>query len=136
MLNYSQLERHYQLLRIIDQYQRLLAQYDTGLSSSRLGGMPHNRNCQTDRIGEMLIKKENAEIKLKKLIALAEKEEAQVEETITAASRGRNAIKTEMIFRARYQHGRDWSEIADLYNGSCGKAIKAMVTQRLEKLGG
>lgn len=135
MLNFSQLERHYQLLQIIDQYQRLLIQYDTGLSASRLDGMPHNRNCHIDRTGEMLIKKENAEKKLQKLQALATAEAPQVEETIKAAAgRGKNAIKAELIFRARYQHGRDWPEIVDLFQGTSVKLIKALVTQRLEKM--
>lgn len=137
MMNFIQLERHYQLLLIIDKYQRLLIQYDTGLSASRLDGMPHNRNCHTDRTGEMLIKKENAEKKLQKLQALATAEAPQVEETIKAAAgRGKNAIKAELIFRARYQYGRDWPEICDLFHESCTKQIKALIMQRLEKLEG
>lgn len=135
MMNYLQLERHFQLLQIIDQYQRLLVQYNTGLTAARLDGMPHNGNYQTDRISEMVIKKDNAARKLKKLQALADAEAPQVEETIKAAtSRGKNAIKAELIFRARYQNGRDWSEICDLFHCTCVKLIKALVTQRLEKL--
>ena len=137
MMNFLQLEKHYQLLQIIDKYQRLLSQYDAGIGAAKLDGMPYSRAQQIDRLGDMLVKKELAEKKLQKLQALAEIEAPQVEKTITAAAgRGRNAIKTELILRARYQNGRDWPEICDLFHESCTKQIKTLIMQRLEKLEG
>lgn len=137
MMNFSQLERYYQLLQIIDQYQRLLVQYDTGLSASRFDGTRHNRSYHTDRASEMLIKKENAMKKLQKLQALAAAEAPQVEETIKAAAgRGRDAIKAELILRARYVNGRDWAEIGDLIHEPNTKLFKAMVIRRLKQQGG
>lgn len=135
MMNFIQLERHYQLLLIIDQYQRLLTRYETGLNSSRLDGLPHSNGYHIDKIGDIVIRREKIMQKLPLLLALAEKEAPQVEETIKAAAgQGKGAIRVELIMRSRYLNGRDWPELCDLFHEESTKRIKNLIMKRLEKL--
>lgn len=137
MLSFAQLEKHYRLLEIIDQYNRLVSRYETGLRAVHLDGMPHRKNTQVDKLGELMVLKEQAVEKLKRLQALADAEAPKVEETIKAAAgRGRDSVKTELILRARYQRGKDWPEIADMLHDPKIKLIKKLVIQRLSKLEG
>lgn len=135
MLSFAQMEKHYRLLEIIDQYKRLLSQYDTSLRAVQLDGMPHTGTYQADKLGEILIRKERALEKLPQLEALAAAEAPQIEETIkTAAGRGRDAIKAELILRARYQSGRDWPEIADMLCEPYAQRVKEFALRRLERV--
>ena len=135
MLSFVQMEKHYRLLEIIDQYKRLLSQYDTSLRAVQLDGMPHAGTYQADKLGEILIRKERALEKLPRLEALADAENPQVEETIKAAvGRGRDAIKAELILRARYQSGRDWTEIADMIREPYAQRVKEFALRRLERV--
>lgn len=135
MLSFAQMEKHYRLLEIIDQYKRLLSQYDTSLRAVQLDGMPHTGTYQADKLGEILIRKERALEKLPQLEALAAAEAPQVEETIkTAAGHGRDSIKTELILRARYQSGRDWTEIADMIREPYAQRVKELALRRLERV--
>ena len=137
MLSFAQMEKHYRLLEIIDQYKRLLSQYDISLKAVRFDGMPRAGTYRTDKLGEIMISKERAFEKLPRLEALADAEAPQVEETIkVAAGRGRDAIKVELILRARYVNGRDWAEIGDLIHEPNTKLLKAMVIRRLKQQGG
>lgn len=134
MLSFSQMEKHYSLLATIDQYKRLLSQYDTSLRAVQFDGMPRAGTSQVDKLDEIVIRKERALEKLPRLQALADAEAPQVEATIkAAASRGRDAIKAELILRARYVNGRDWPEISDLIHEPNTKLLKAMVIRRLEQ---
>ncbi|MGN0983063.1 MAG: hypothetical protein ACI4O0_09255 [Candidatus Limivicinus sp.] len=135
MLSFADMEKHYKLLEIIDQYKRLLSQYDASLRAVQLDGMPHEGTYQADKIGEIMIRKERALEKLPRLQALVDAEAPQVEETITAAAgRGRDAIKAELILRARYQSGRDWPEIADMICEPYAQRVKEFALRRLERV--
>ena len=135
MMNFIQLERHYQLLLIIDQYQRLLTRFETGLNSSRLDGLPHSNGYHIDKIGDIVIRREKIMQKLPLLLALAEKEAPQVEETIKAAAgQGKGAIRVELIMRSRYLNGRDWPEIVTLFSGTDTKHVISLVRKKLEQL--
>lgn len=137
MLSFAQLEKHYRLLEIIEQYSRLLSRYETGLRAVHLDGMPYSKNNQVDKLGELMVLKEQAVEKLKRLQALSDAEAPQVEETIKAAAgHGRDSVKTELILRARYQSGKDWPEIADMLHAPKIELIKKLVIQRLSKLEG
>ena len=88
-----------------------------------------------DTIGEIMIRKERALEKLPRLQALVDAEAPQVEETIKAASgRGRDAIKAELILRARYQSGIDWPEIADMICEPYAQRVKEFALRRLERV--
>ena len=103
MLSFAQMEKHYRLLEIIEQYKRLLSQYDISLKAVRFDGMPRAGTYQADKLGEIMIRKERAIEKLPRLEALADAEGPQVEETIKAAAgRGRDAIKIELILRVKH----------------------------------
>lgn len=134
MLSFAQMERHYKLLEIIEQYRQLLSRYDADLKAARLDGLPRSGNDHIDRMGELLIRKEKVAAKLPCLLALADAEEPEVEATIKAAAgRGRRAIKTELILRARYQSGRDWPEIAALLGETKTNRLQEAVIRRLEQ---
>lgn len=134
MLSFAQMEKHYRLLEIIDQYKRLLSQYDTSLRAVQLDSMSRSGAYRADKLGEIMIRKEQALEKLLRLQALADAEAPQVEETIKAtAGRGRDAIKVELILRARYVNGRDWPEIGELIHEPNTKLLKNMVIRRLER---
>lgn len=138
MLSFVQMEKHYRLLEVIDQYKRLLSQYDTSLRAVQLDGMPYTGTYQTDKIGEIMIRKERALEKLPRLQALADAASPQVEATIceaVRAGRGRDAIKAELILRARYVNGRDWTEIGDMIHEPNTKLLKAIVIRHLEQRG-
>ena len=135
MLSFAQMEKHYKLLEIIYQYKRLLSQYDASLRAVQLDGMPHAGTYQMDTIGEIMIRRERALEKLPRLQALVDAEAPQVEETIKAASgRGRDAIKAELILRARYQSGIDWPEIADMICEPYAQRVKEFALRRLERV--
>lgn len=134
MLSFAQMEKHYRLLEIIDQYKRLLSQYDTSLRAVQFDGMPLAGTYQVDKLDEIVMRKERALEKLLRMQALADAEAPQVEATIKAAAdRGRDAIKAELIMQSRYVNGRDWSEIGELIHEPNTKLLKAMVIRRLEQ---
>lgn len=133
MLSFAQMEKYYELLAVIDQYKRLLEQYDTSLKAARIDSVPRGSACQMDRLGELLIQRERAMENLPKLQALADTKASLVEDTIKAvAGKGKNAVKAELIFRARYQNGRDWAEIGELIRQPNTALLKAFVIRRLE----
>lgn len=135
MLSFAQMEKHYRLLEIIEQYKRLLSQYDISLKAVRFDGMPRAGTYQADKLGEIMIRKERAIEKLPRLEALADAEAPQVEETIKAAAgRGRDAIKIELILRARYQSGRDWQEIAEMIREPYAQRVKELALRQLERV--
>ena len=135
MLSFAQMEKHYRLLEIIEQYKRLLSQYDISLKAVRFDGMPRAGTYQADKLGEIMIRKERAIEKLPLLEALADAEAPQVEETIKAAAgRGRDAIKIELILRARYQSGRDWQEIAEMIREPYAQRVKELALRQLERV--
>ncbi|MBR2653326.1 MAG: hypothetical protein IKD59_02115 [Lachnospiraceae bacterium] len=135
MLSFAQMEKHYRLLEIIEQYKRLLSQYDISLKAVRFDGMPRAGTYQADKLGEIMIRKERAIEKLPRLEALADAEAPQVEEAIKAAAgRGRDAIKIELILRARYQSGRDWQEIAEMIREPYAQRVKELALRQLERV--
>ena len=135
-MTFKQMEQHYQLLQVIEQYESLLAQYDTGLKAVSMDGMPKSSNCPVDRVGDLLIKRERAIEKLQHLQSLAAAKRPEVEQTISMAiaGSGKNRIRMELIFRMRYIDGRTWEDIADLL-GLPASCLADMVRSRLNKLG-
>ena len=132
-MNYAQMERQYRILEVIDQYERLLARYDTDLKARQLDGVSHS-GYHADQYGDRLAKKEESLEKLRRLKALAAAQAPEVEATIVrAAGGGRAAVKAELILRARYQSGRSWAEIADILHEKNAGQIRSFIIQRLEK---
>lgn len=137
MMDFVQLERHCRLLDVIDQYRRLLSQYDNNLKAVQFDGMPHAGTYQADKLGEIVIRKERAFDKLQRLQVLAAAEAPQVQETIAAAcsSRGRAAVKVELAMRMRYEQGESWELICDTLHEPNPKQIKHLIIARLKKAG-
>lgn len=136
MMTFSQLERYCQLLQIIDQHQRLLAQRDAGLKAVSIDGMPKSSSCPIDRVGDLLIKRERDLEKLQHLQSLAAAKRPEVLTTISAAiaGSGKNKIRMELIFRMRYIDGHTWVEISDML-GSPAHHMADIVRSRLNKIG-
>lgn len=135
-MDFVQLERHCRLLDVIDQYRRLLSQYDNNLKAVQFDGMPHAGTYQADKLGEIVIRKEQALDKLQRLQVLAAAEAPQVQETIAAAcsSRGRAAVKVELAMTMRYQRGESWDMICDVLHEPNPRQIRNLVISRLKQL--
>ena len=134
MMSYEQLERYFRLLEVISGYEKILAKSEIGLSASRPDAMPRSGEYRSDRMTESIIRREEAQEKLRRLKALAAAQAPEVEATIVrAAGGGRAAVKAELILRARYQSGRSWEEIADILHEKNAGQIRNFIIQRLEK---
>ena len=135
-MTFKQMEQHYQLLQVIEQYESLLAQYDTGLKAVSMDGMPKSSNCPIDRVGNLLIKRELAIEKLQHLQSLAAAKRPEVLATISVATAGsgKKKIRMELIFRMRYIDGHTWVEISDTL-GSPAHRLEDMIRNGLSKIG-
>lgn len=137
MMTFQQLERYCEILQQTEKYRQFLLRYDNYLKSVKIDGMPHTTDYRPDSIGELVVKAEEVREKLTMLTVLAESMRPEVEQTITAACRsGKSRIKAELIFRARYIHGKDWVEISEQIHEPDIKLLKKTVTQRLKKMEG
>lgn len=135
MLSYDRLEKHAELLQLIEHYQRFLAQQNAGLKASKLDSMPHATTATPDRIGRMLAEKERAIETLRRLCILEEQQRPLVLETIkgTCAGRGRATMKVELAMMMRYQKGEDWRVICDMLHEPDPRRIKTLIITRLKK---
>lgn len=134
-MNLAQLEKHYRLLEIIDLYKQLLTRYDTSLRAVQLDSIPPTGTCQADRLGEIMIRKEQALEKLQRLQALADANAPEIEATIRSACscRGRAALKVELAMVMRYQRGESWAVICDMLHEPDPRRIKTLIITRLKK---
>ena len=135
MLNFVSLEKHFQLLGIINQYQQLLFKYDSNLRTARLDGMPRSGNYHADAMGELLIRKEQARAKIQRLQGLADEQAPEVANTIKAACSGggRAAVKAELAMMMRYQRGDSWDMICDVLHEPSPQQIRSLIISRLER---
>lgn len=118
MLSYRKMERHFQLLQLIDKYKKQITSLRSGgLKATSFDGTPKAQGgITTDRIGETIISIDRLQSKLLQLEALANSERPEVEGTIKllTAGRGKNRIRTELILTMHYLNGRSLDEIADI----------------------
>lgn len=133
MLTLSQLERHVDLLDMIDQYKRLISQ--DGLRAATYDRPAGGCSYTPDATGQFVAKQEGRRAKLAQLEALEAVQRPEVEKTIKAAAalQTRGAVKIELALRARYLSGRSWPEIADLLHIQNPAQIAAAVLARLQE---
>lgn len=116
MLSYRKMERHFQLLQLVDKYkQQITSLRSGGLKAISFDGTPKAQaSITTDRIGETVISIDRLQSKLLQLEALANSERPEVEETIKllTAGNGKYRIRTELILTMHYVNGRSLDEIA------------------------
>lgn len=135
MLSYDRLEKHAELLQLIEHYERFLAQQSAGLRASKLDCMPHARTVTPDRIDQILAEKERAVETLRRLRILEEQQRPLVQDTIkaTCSSRGRAAVKVELAMTMRYQRGESWTVICDVLHEPNPRKIRSLIISRLER---
>ena len=117
MMNYRQMERHFQLLQMIDKFRQYIRdERSGGLRAAQYDGMSRANYYKTDRIGETVASLEKMQKKLKLLEERENLERPDVKATIEAltAGSGKNRIRTELIFTMHYLNGRTLEEIADI----------------------
>ena len=127
------MERHFQLLQLVDKYkQQFTFLRSGGLKATSFDGtLKAQGSITTDRIGETV---DRLQSKLLQLEALANSERPEVEGTIKllTAGRGKNRIRTELIFTMHYVNGRSLDEIADILHTK-SDAIKKTILNQYEK---
>lgn len=130
------MERHFQLLQLVDKYkQQFTFLRSGGLKATSFDGtLKAQGSITTDRIGETVISIDRLQSKLLQLEALANSERPEVEGTIKllTAGRGKNRIRTELIFTMHYVNGRSLDEIADILHTK-SDAIKKTILNQYEK---
>ena len=114
MLTFRQMEKAAKIAELIQQYETMIDQIDSGLTASKIDIMPGVKDPDPHRIERQLIQKEAALTKLPQLRLLREAYLPRVQETIEEATAGKKPsarIKLQMIMKMRYEQGRSWEEI-------------------------
>ena len=136
MLSYRKMERHFQLLQLVDKYkQQITSLRSGGLKAASFGGTPKAQgSITTDRIGETVISIDRLQSKLLQLEALANSERPEVEETIKllTAGSGKYRIRTELILTMHYLNGRSLEEIAEILHIK-SDSVKQAIQKPFEK---
>ena len=134
MLTLSQMERHVDLLGLIDQYMRLISR--DCLCATTCDRPSGGHIYKPDTVGETVVRQEGRRAKLAQLEALEAVQRPEVEKTIKAAAalQTRGSVKIELALRARYLSGRSWPEIAALLHVQNPAQITAAALQRLEEM--
>ena len=136
MLSFYGMEKYYQLLQVIQGYTQMIERYDNSLKAHSFDSVPRNGSIKTDRIDELLIRKENALKKLPQLKTLAASQWPEVSETIKAAvaTVKKNRIQAALIFNMRYSSGHTWQEISSIVGNMSENAVKNLVIRCIDNI--
>ena len=120
MLNFRQMEKIVSILDIIQRYETMIDQIDSGwkTESSKIDAMPTSNNPDPRRIERQLLLKEEALERLPQLRIIREAYRPRVQQTIEEAtaeiSKPSVRIKMQLVMKMRYEQGRSWTEIEHL----------------------
>ena len=112
-MTYHQLERHFELLGVIERLEQRIA-YTGSLRASRYDGVHISGGVPSDKTGDAAIERAELAEKLKRLEHIRDMQRPQVEETIQSIMKVvpvKKRLITGLVFRMRYCEGRDWFDI-------------------------
>lgn len=116
-MTFRQMETHAAVVNLIDQYEAMIGRIDSGIAAHRIDAAPSGRQSDPHRMEEQLIKKDRALTKLSQLYNIRDANLPNVQRTIEEATRRSKPslrLKRQLLLKMRYEHGRDWPEIAEI----------------------
>lgn len=116
-MTFAQMEKYYAVVSLIDQYERMIGQIDGGIAAHRIDAIPGGGRSDPHRMEEQIAKKDRAMTKLAQLRNIRDANLPHVQRTIEEATRRSKPslrLKRQLLLKMRYEHGRDWPEIAEI----------------------
>lgn len=116
-MTFRQMETHAAVVNLIDQYEAMIGQIDGGIAAHRIDAIPGGGRSDPHRMEEQIAKKDRALTKLAQLRNIRDANLPHVQRTIEEATRRSKPslrLKRQLLLKMRYEHGRDWPEIAEI----------------------